>query len=134
LLRLDRRHQQAEARRCHGCGAHRLEAAERHQPPHAGREAAREAGQDEDREAADEPRLLPVAIGEAAHRDQQGGEHHGVRVEDPAQLAEADGVEVARDLVERDVDDEEVDPREEGRAEQDERRHALASDDHSQPR
>jgi len=95
-------------------------------------QAAGQAGRDEQRHACDEPALLPRPVREPPHRDQQRGVHDGVGVEYPAQLGELGAGEVAADLVEGDVDDEEVDACQEGRSDQHRGHDPLTLDRHSQ--
>ena len=72
----------------------------------------------EEREPGQEDALAPVGVGPAAGGDEQRGEDDRVRVEDPAQAAEAGAGELVLEGREGDVHDEEVEARHE-RAEAD---------------
>ena len=103
--------------------AEALAGAEGDQPLDVGREAAEQREERERHEPEDEDALLPVAVGDPAHGEEEDGEHEVVGVEHPRGLAQR-GVQVGDDRRHRDVDDGDVEQRHE---------HAEADDDEDPP-
>ena len=114
LVRLELGQQQRERRRQHQRRSDRLDDARRDQRLDRPRRGAGGAGEREQREPGEEDALAPVRVGPAAGGDEQRGEDDRVRVEDPAQAAEAGAGELDLERREGDVDDEEVEARHEG--------------------
>ena len=74
----------------------------------------------EHREPDEEDPAVPDTVGQAPGEGEEGREHHRVAVEDPRDVAEVGAREVRPDVGEGDVDDEQVEAREEGRRRRDE--------------
>ncbi len=89
------------------------------------RRGAQDGGEQEDGQAADEDALAPDEVGQAAERDEQRGDDDRIGVQHPRQRGVARPREALLDVREGDVDDEEVEAREEGRHGGD-REHAVA--------
>ena len=110
VLRADQRERRCEQRGA----ADALERAcdvERQDVP---RDAAQERGDAEDDDADREDEPAPVAVGERAGREDERGERHRVRVDDPLQARQA-RVQLRLNARQRDIHDRDVDEQHERR-------------------
>ena len=114
LVRRELGQQQRERGRHQQRRARGLEHAGGDQQVERRRGAARCRRREEDGQADEEAALAADAVGVAAGRHEQRGEHDRVAVQDPRQRGDAGTVEVGPDVRERDVDDEQVERRQEG--------------------
>lgn len=111
--------QETEAGRCQSGGAGGLEDPEADERPQGRAGSAGGAGPGEHGQAEEEAGLAPVAVGQPAQGDEQGGVDDGVAVEDPAEIREGAAPEIVADGGEGNVDDEQIETGHEGGQRQD---------------
>ncbi len=97
--------------RCQQRRAGGLQHAEAHEHGHARRGSAGGRRRGEERDAGEEAELAAVAVREAPEEYEQRCVDDRVRVEDPRQAPQSACAEVARNVRQRDVDDEEIEAR-----------------------
>jgi len=113
LARWEHRQDQPERGGRQRSAPDRLENAGADQEVDRGRGGRERGADEEDKEAGEEDALAADDVGELAGGDEHGGEDDRVGAEDPREAGEAGGWKAAPDVREGDVDDEQIENRQE---------------------